>query len=357
MLENKQMQKAGNNATQIQVEKIEYNNSLSLETVTQIVKNEITIALNENSLVAEEKANTRLTEFSNVFLPKLIKSNLLECFCEPSIQFFFRNVEKTAMCTDSKHCYQILSEILVHRVNKKDDFTIVAATNKAIEVADKISDDALLFLTIFLCIDGFIPNSGDIKQGLKTLDGLYENILRDKPIPFNEHIIDNLEIVDAIRRQDFLTHKKFDEFFPNFLEGYSSAGIDKDSQNYQNLQDLLKEVGIKENDIFSEALLENHIRINVVNRAKLAELLISTQQDKVNGLLNKMYDLYDKSPEKMEIAKKKFCSIVQDYPNLLKIKNWWDNNMINCGINITPIGKVLAHTNAKCLDNNIPDLN
>ena len=59
----------------------------------------------------------------------------------------------------------------------------------------------------------------------------------------------------------------------------------------------------------------------------------------------------------MEIAKKKFCSIVQDYPNLLKIKNWWDNNMINCGINITPIGKVLAHTNAKCLDNNIPDLN
>ena len=357
MVENKQMQKAGNNATQIQVEKIEYNNGVSLETVTQIVKNEITIALKENSLVAEDKARSRLTEFSNIFLPQLIKSNLLECFSEPAIQFFFRNVEKTAMCTDSKHCYKMLSEILVHRANKKDDFTIVAATNKAIEVADKISDDALLFLTVFLCIDGFIPNSGDIKQGLKTLDDLYENILRGKQIPFNQKIIDNLEIVDAIRRQNFLSHKKFDEFFPNLLEGYSSAGIDKYSENYQKLKDLLKEIGIKENDIFSEALVENHIRINVVNRAKLVDMLISNQQDKVNNLLNQMYDLYDKSPEKMEMANKKFCSIVQEYPNLQKVKNWWDNNMIDCGINITPIGKVLAHTNAKCLDNNIPDLN
>lgn len=356
MIENNQMQKAGNNATQIQVEKIEYNGGVSLETVTQIVKNEIGIALKENLLVAEDKARTRLTEFSNIFLPKLIKSNLLECFSEPGIQFFFRNVEKTAMCTDSKHCYKMLSEILVHRANKKDDFTIIAATNKAIEVADKISDDALLFLTIFLCINGFIPNSGSIEQGLKTLDNLYENILRGKQIPFNQSIIDNLEIVDAIRIQNFLTHKKFDEIFPNMMEGYCCAGIDKNSDNYNILNDLLKEIGISENAIFSEALIENHIRINVVHRSKINNILISNQQDEVS-LLNKMYDLYDKSPDKLELAKKKFCSIIQKYPNILKVKNWWDNNMIKCGINITPIGRVLAHTNAKCLDDNIPDLN
>lgn len=67
---------------------------MSVQDVTQIVKSEIDIALKENSLVAEAVARKRLNEFSEIFLPKLVKSNLIECFSEPAIQVFFRNTEK-----------------------------------------------------------------------------------------------------------------------------------------------------------------------------------------------------------------------------------------------------------------------
>ena len=244
MENNIQTQKAGDNSTQIQVEKIENNYGMGVQEVTQIVKNEIDIALKENSLVAETVARKRLNEFSEIFLPKLVKSNLIECFSEPAIQLFFRNTEKTAICTDSRNCYEILSEILIHRVNKKEDFTTIAATNKAIEIADKISDDALLFLTIFLCVNRFIPNNGNINQGLQLLDNLYGNILKEREIPYSQNIVDNLEIVGAIRKQELLTYKSFDDFFPDLLDGYANAGIDTETENYQKAKELLKEIGI-----------------------------------------------------------------------------------------------------------------
>ena len=48
MENNFQTQKAGDNSTQIQVEKIENNYGMSVQDVTQIVKSEIDIALKEN---------------------------------------------------------------------------------------------------------------------------------------------------------------------------------------------------------------------------------------------------------------------------------------------------------------------
>lgn len=356
-MENNNMQKAGRNSIQVQVDKIENNYGTSSDCIMLIIKSEIEKALKDNALVAEDIARKRLNEFSEIFLPKLVKSNLIECFSEPSIQMFFRNVEKTAICTDSKGCYEILSEILIHRANKKDDFTIIAATNKAIEVADKISDDALLFLTIFLCVNAFIPNSGEIKFGLKILDDLYEKVLNNKEIPYSEKIIDNLEVVGAIRKQDFLTYKAFDEFFPNELEGYSSAGIDKSSQNYQKAKELLERIGIDEKTIFSDSLIKNHIRINVVNRNELKNILISDQQgERNNNILNEIYDLYDSSDENKKIAKKEFSKLINNYPNIVKVKEWWDSHIVKSGVSITAIGRVLAHTNAKCLEHNIPDL-
>jgi len=42
-------------------------------------------------------------------------------------------------------------------------------------------------------------------------------------------------------------------------------------------------------------------------------------------------------------------------PNLSKLREWWDN--INTGIQLTSVGKVLAHSNAQRCDKNLPPLN
>ena len=76
----------------------------------------------------------------------------------------------------------------------------------------------------------------------------------------------------------------------------------------------------------------------------------------VNNILDEIYNLYDKLPENINNAKSNFCRLIESYPNIIKVKNWWDTNIKTCGVCITAVGKVLAHTNAKCLDSNIPDL-
>jgi hypothetical protein len=42
-------------------------------------------------------------------------------------------------------------------------------------------------------------------------------------------------------------------------------------------------------------------------------------------------------------------------PNLNKLREWWDN--INIRIQLTSVGKVLAHSNAQRCDKNLPPLN
>ena len=351
-----QEQKAEENSTQVQIAKVENNYGLTLEDVNKIVKDEVALALKEQALIANDKVRERLNDFSNVFIPKLVKANMLDCFSDPAVQMFFRNTEKTAICTDNINCYEILSEILIHRVQKKDDYTAIAATNRAVEIADKISEDALLFLTIFLCVNNFYPNSGNIKVGFNVLDQLYGKIMKGKTLPFNRKIIDNLEIVGAIKVESLLSYKRFEEFFPIELEGYSCAGIEIHSESYKRMKDILASVELNVNTVCSESLIENHIRINVPKKERLKTMFTSTQQEKVNNALEEIYKLYDNSNEKVESAKKEFLNLLENYPNIVKVKEWWNANIIDSGIKITPVGRVLAHVNAKNLDSNVPDL-
>lgn len=86
-------------------------------------------------------------------------------------------------------------------------------------------------------------------------------------------------------------------------------------------------------------------------------MFTSTQQEKVDSALVEIYKLYDNSIEKVKSAKKEFLMLLENYPNIVKVKEWWNTNIIDSGIGITPVGRVLAHVNAKNLDSNVPDLN
>ena len=347
-----QEQKARSDSVQIQIAKVENNFGLTIEDVTKLVKKEVTLSLKESALIAEDKAKERLDTFTETLLPKLVKSNCIDCFSDPAIQLFFRNTEKTAICTDSKNCYEILSEILIHRVQKKDDYIMIAATNKAVEIADKISEKALLFLTIYLCVNNFYSTNGDIKKGLNNLDNLYKNILNGQDIPYDMKIIDNLEIVGAIKIDPSITYKKFEDFLSLRLNGYSCAGIQINSKSYKKMQEILMSEKLREKELISKSLLKNYVRINI-SRIKL----LKKREEKEKKALIEIYKLYDRSSKKVENAKKEFLQLLESYPNITKVKDWWNKNIIKSGVVITPVGRVLGHVNAKNLDSRVPNIN
>ena len=70
----------------------------------------------------------------------------------------------------------MLSELLINRVRKDNDYVIKAATNKAVEIIEDISEEALLGITLLFAIQNLVPEAGISNVGLKVLDSLYGKI-------------------------------------------------------------------------------------------------------------------------------------------------------------------------------------
>lgn len=131
MPNDKHVQKAGDNSTQVQANLVQIG--IDEKRVREIIKEENKLALKEMSLIAEDTAIKRFDNYTNVLVPKLVKAELLQSFSEPSIQVLFKQSEKTAVCTEREKDYELLSELLIHRIRKNGNYTTSAAIGKAVE--------------------------------------------------------------------------------------------------------------------------------------------------------------------------------------------------------------------------------
>ena len=71
--------------------------------------------------------------------------------------------------------------------------------------------------------------------------------------------------------------------------------------------------------------------------------------------LHKIYSMYDKSGDLQNKVKNAFIKKLDSYESIKTVRTWW--NSIPQAINVTSVGKVLAHVNAKRCDPSLPDLN
>ena len=78
------------------------------------------------------------------------------------------------------------------------------------------------------------------------------------------------------------------------------------------------------------------------------------QKDEVD-ILEKIWELYDQREENKQRVKSEFMKTWDSFNSLKEIKVWW--NALPRSFDITAVGKVLAHANAKRYNSAIPDLN
>lgn len=364
---DKQIQKAGDNSKQYQAQIVNVNNNGITEQRAREIYSEMNeIARRDYTQEAYEIACKRVGRLEELLMLKLDKvDGLLEAFADPSFQFLLQSSQKTAACSDREADYEMLTELLVHRVEKKDDRKTKASIAKAVEIVDQIDDDALCALTLIYAINSWTAVSGNMTQGLSVMNDLFSSLCYIE-LPQGMDWAYHLDVLDAARVSSLGTFKKFNQYYPNCFNGYTCVGIKKDTENYQKAIDMLNKSNLPLSLLIEHELNNEYVRLNVNNRERIEDVKIYVSKPKnvlevrnvtvqEIDVLNKVWDLYSNDANLKKIINDAFMQKWDTYDALKKVRLWWDN--LPHSITISPIGRVLAHANAQRYSKAVPEMN
>ena len=369
-MSDKQVQKAGNNAQQMQAEIINITNVSGIDEkrAREIFNEMYAIARKDFTQDAYQCANERVAKFEEALMPKMLKvEGALQKFSDPSFQFLITEAHKTAASTEREADYDLLSELLLHRVKKDKDRKVRVGIKKAIEIVDQVDDDALCALTVAYTIERLFPATGSIIRGLKILEKVFSKLCYTKLCQGKEWL-DHLEILDAVRLDHISSLKDLDLFYAEQLDGYVCVGIKKESEDYQKALSLLSSGNLPRELLCDHELLEGYVRLPVINKKQIGSLKLVNKQissgklvelpseisNEQRSILEQIYDLYDKNEEQKKMVTENFSLEWKKRETLSSLLKWW--NDIPMAFDITTVGTVLAHANAQRCDSSIPPL-
>jgi hypothetical protein len=363
---NSQNQKGGDSSTNIQTQQMVVHVGIDEKRAREIYQ-EMNLQLrNDYSQEALNIANYRVTEFENRLMPKITQvEGALEAFADPSFQLLLVEAQKAAASTERPVDYDLLSELLIHRFQKGENRIARAGISLAVEIVDKVSDDALLGLTVRHALDSFLPTSGDIHQGLDVLNDLFGKLLY-RDLPVGQDWLDHLDILDAVRLNNFGSLKKVEQYYPEQLPGYVDLGIEKNSANHNKAIDILKSHNLSASILIEHDFNSDYLRLCVRSKNSIDELsltipmvqdgkLIHIQQslpEEQKQAIHSIYELYSKDENIKQNNVNLFLNEWDKRSNLKTLREWWDN--IPTAFTVTSVGKVLAHSNAQRCDKDLP---
>lgn len=368
---NKQSQNAGDNSTQMQATTINnYYSTVSGIDETRardICKEEYAIARQNWSSEAAAIADERVNKLENKLMPKMVAyDNTLRFFADPDFQFTLRRAQMSAAASERESDYELLSELLLHRVKQGCNRERRLGISKAIDVVNQITDEALLGLTMVYVVSKFIPASYDLIDGFNVLNELYGNIIFDCSLPSGDNWMEHLDLLSAIRlgAEGINKFKKLNEYMPSQLSKYLVSGIENDSQKLIEIRKEFEQNNIPVNNIVNYPLKQNHVYLNLsydsidhleitkgVGNGIVLKTLFSEQQKSV---MKNIFPFLNKDESNNTVLKNKLMEVWDTYPNLKNVKTWWDS--LPYYFNITPVGVALANAFAQSKAPNVPSL-
>lgn len=356
----KQSQKAGDGAQQIQAGTVIINQGITEERVRSVFAEMIPQALEAYTKEAYEIATQRINKLEQNVIPRITAiDGALESFADPAFQKLLRKAQQSAAATERVDDYALLSELLVCHIEKGQQRKNRAAISKAIEIIDDIDNDALCALTLSYVVGRYYPITGVIQEGFKVLEDLFSELWYMEP-PKNTAWIEHLDILGAVRLNQFIKLKNIKTIYTQKMNGYSCIGIKVDSEEHKKAIDILTSARINPKVLIPNVLLEGYVRIPVVNKESISEIEAvkgntyrKLNEDEKNAF-EKIWGLYTVDKALQEKVDNKFMEMFDSYNTLRKLHIWWDS--VPSGFEITQIGTILAHTNAKRCDKSLPDL-
>ena len=358
-MESKQIQKAGENSQQYQAGTIIINQGTTEERVKAIFSEMIPSALQAYTSDAYAIAKQRIEMLeNNVWLKLDTIDGFLQAFADPAFQILLRKAQQTAAATERDDDYALLSELLVCHVQKGSDRKNRAGINQAIEIVDQIDNDALCALTVAHAVTNYLPVSGDCMEGFHVLDSLFSQLMYQE-LPVGTAWFDHLDVLGAIRIS-MLSVKSFSEYFASQLNGYACTGVKADSDDYKKAAEILRNVQVSGSLLVPNECLDGYMRLKICNESSIDDLTsndgsvrIPLSDNQIDAI-RQVWKLYEKDANLQKQATTKFTKLCEGFDSLHKVQLWWDS--IPNAFQITCVGKILAHTNAKRCSPGIPDL-
>ncbi|WP_329935179.1 LPO_1073/Vpar_1526 family protein [Slackia isoflavoniconvertens] len=363
---DKQVQKAGSGSTQFQAQTIIVQQGITEERARAIVSEQMTQSLDAYSNEARIEVEKRLDVFQNTLFERIESrgAELLSAVKDPSCQMLFRKAALTAASADRDSDYEVLSELLIHRFERKHDRHVKAGVTRAVEIVDQVTDDELQALTLALAIATWTPITGDILQGLDVLDDLYDKLLVSD-LPTGTEWVANLDILDACRPVHFQAVPSYEEILSGSLPGYFCDGIEVKSDTHNRVLKILEEAMLPASILLvPHQLNPGFMRVPVKNEQSIESMsLIATSAEGINvetpfteeqiAAVKTAYQLSlgDKCRDSIS---ERFKEEVKSRGSLRIASEWWEQQKL--AVSVTPCGRALAHANAKRVYPGLPDI-
>lgn len=363
-MENKNSQKAGDNSNQSQFTNCNFNIGITVEDAREIAREEINTAIASLNAIAQDEARDRGEKFKEILISKLVDEKLLDGLKKPEVMLAIQETVKQAIYTDEEKSYELLSKLLASRIKYPDNKLIASSLKNATEVAIEIADEALLGLTTIFLIETYSPTSIMIKKGLSVLNSMF-GIVDLGSLPLGNGWIEQLDVLRLVRINSIANMNKIIDYYSNNLNGYVCVGIKKDSEKYKEAVEILEKVNLTKNDLITHELNEEYVRLpfpieNEFNNSfphfAMDGKLIAQLSSEQKQAYEKIVMLYEKNDVILNAIKNRFAEMWNQFPNLVKVRDWCDN--IKVSFNVTIVGKMLAYANINNInsDMNLPKM-
>ena len=358
----RQIQRAGDYASQIQVQTLIQNNGISEGRVHDIVSaacdKAIESCLMESRLAVEQRLNSFKDELYVIVGNQL---QLFESLREPSCAATLGAAANATARTNSIADHQMLAELLVKRFESPSDRHVATGVTKAIEIVEFLTEEGLAGLTTLYVARAFTPVSGDIKNGIESLAGLLD-VLPLNQLPSGQEWIDDLDILGAVRYSPIASLVPFLDIQFDQLDGYTVCGVKADSNDEAEARDRLAQVGLPANLLVVHELNPGYRRLSLRHTDSFDNLslyspsdpsvphagLNSDQTEAIRFICNLSKDSSCDEVIKGNLKKEMFR-----YPSLATLITWWDS--IRMALRLTSVGRCLASANARRLKPELPD--
>lgn len=358
-----EIQKAGNNSQQIQAKNVVIVQGIDEKRAREIYDEQYAIAKRDLTEEARVMAKERVKELEDKLIPKMQAiEDGLKAFADPSFQLLLIEAQKSAVATEREVDYDLLSELLIHRIERGDDRYVRTGIHRAVGIVEEISDEALLALTVVHSVLSFIPRATDVDSSLKSLEKLFEKIIYAE-LPLNSFWMDQLDVLSAIRINRLDAFESIERLYSKVLDGIVIVGIERNSAQHVKAEELLRSAELPVSNILeNNPLNHDFVRLKVpstkiIDSMKLAhykngQMVINPINEMQKNAINSVLNLYSKDAVLLKKVNELFIEKFAEYPYLVKLKEWWKK--IPYGFDITLVGKVLAHANAQRCEKTLP---
>ena len=368
MEENKQKQTAGDNSTQIQAGVVQYiTNVTGIDEprAREICREEYAIARQDMTSEALSIADSRVRVLEDKLMPKMVQyDKSLSFFADPSFQVSLRKAQIAAACSERESDCELLSELLVHRVEQNSNRNRRLGIVKAIEIVDQIEDSALIGLSMVYALSKFTPTSVVMHEGFRVLNQLYGRIMAGRKLPEGVEWEEHLDLLSAVRIQEKDLHhfKKLEEYIPEQLKVYFEEGLHEDSDDFKLLKERFEKALLPINCFIQHPLKPGYMFLATPRDVESVRIIKSFGQSSLQIPLNAEQKSLLRDAMSMACKEGKgnqelvhaFWQEWDKYECLGTIHKWW--NTIPMSFSFTPVGVALANAYIHGKDPSIPSL-